>query len=395
MKTRNRTICQTCRSRKIGCDGQKPACSQCIHTGRECSYPLDFIFITETTTQGSKDTTKQSKPKTNSSNDTSLCPRSQSNVPLALELLPKTPRNPVQDMVLLIMQSFMPEAELLTFSQNTQTQPRICGGWVEVLPMISIGGQGQALPSAISCLAASISSLRQNTYSGCSVSLEKYGSAMRLLKREIDQPRKEILSRDEVAAAIMCLTLTEAILPSSGTSWWRHVDGVGEWMRLWGPESFSLGARHKLFTGFRPLLVLKDFMSRKASFLSTEDWKRLPFESQQATAMQLLLSEASAIPTILELIDTLEHSPPSVSSFIAAQAIASLTTSYDNLQGWGEPLDADPSTCLFCWRTPSNSSWAWGGYNIWFPSVSAANLVMHLSGFPMYLVTGQSQQDVN
>jgi hypothetical protein len=198
-------------------------------------------------------------------------------VPLAPELLPKTPGDPVQDMVLLIMQSFMPEAELLTFSQNRQTQPRICGGWVEVLPMISIGGQGQALPSAISCLAASISSLRRKTHSGCTVSLEKYGSAMRLLKREIDQSCKEILSRDEVAAAIMCLTLTEvglnihtfidigwltnelccvkAILPSSGTSWWRHVDGVGEWMRLWGPESFSLGVRHKLFTGFRPLLV--------------------------------------------------------------------------------------------------------------------------------------------
>jgi hypothetical protein len=47
----------------------------------------------------------------------------------------------------------------------------------------------------------------------------------------------------------------QAILPSSSTSWLRHVDGVGEWMRLWGPESFSLGARHKLFTGFRPLLV--------------------------------------------------------------------------------------------------------------------------------------------
>lgn len=181
-------------------------------------------------------------------------------------------------MVLLIMQSFMPEAEILRFPQNKQTQPRICGGWVEVLPMISIGGQGQALPSAISCLAASISSLRQNTYSDCTVSLEKYGSAMRLLKREIEQPGREILSRDEVAAAIMCLTLTEvglnvhtlidngcltnhlcfaqAILPTSNTtSWWRHVDGVGEWMRLWGPESFSLGARHKLFTGFRPLLV--------------------------------------------------------------------------------------------------------------------------------------------
>jgi hypothetical protein len=122
-------------------------------------------------------------------------------------------------------------------------------------------------------------------------------------------------------------------------------------------------------------------MSRKASFLSTEDWKRLPFESEEATMMQRLLSEASGIPTILELIDTLEHGPPSVSSFIAEQAIALLTTSYNNLEGWGEPLNADPSTGFFCWRTTSNSPWALGGYNIWFPSVSAANLAMHLWAF--------------
>lgn len=128
-------------------------------------------------------------------------------------------------------------------------------------------------------------------------------------------------------------------------------------------------------------------MSRKASFLSTEDWKRLPFESEEATKMQLLLSEASCIPTILELIDTLEHSPPSVSSFIAAQAIALLTTSYNNLEKWGEPLTADPSTGFFCWRRTSNNSWAWGGYNIWFPSVSAANLAMHLWAFKVVCLT--------
>lgn len=128
-------------------------------------------------------------------------------------------------------------------------------------------------------------------------------------------------------------------------------------------------------------------MSRKASFLSTEDWKRLPFESEPATRMQLLLSEASGIPTILELIDTLEHSSPSVSSFIAAQAIALLTTSYNNLEGWGEPLNADPSTGFFCWRRTSNSSWALEGYNIWFPSVSAANLAMHLWAFKVVCLT--------
>ncbi|KAI8396570.1 hypothetical protein FOFC_21118 [Fusarium oxysporum] len=53
----------------------------------------------------------------------------------------------------------------------------------------------------------------------------------------------------------MCLTLTEMILPTSSNGWWRHMDGVGEWMRLWPAGSFSLGIRHKLFLGFRPLLV--------------------------------------------------------------------------------------------------------------------------------------------
>ncbi|CAJ0538598.1 Ff.00g066320.m01.CDS01 [Fusarium sp. VM40] len=103
--------------------------------------------------------------------------------------------------------------------------------------------------------------------------------------------------------------------------------------------------------------------------------------------MSLLLSEASGIPTILELIDTLEHSPLSVYSFIAAQAIALLTTSYNNLEGWGDPLNADPSTGFFCWRTKSNSPWAWGGYNVWFPNVSAANLAMHLWAFKVVCLT--------
>ncbi|KAI6764063.1 hypothetical protein HG530_007852 [Fusarium avenaceum] len=103
--------------------------------------------------------------------------------------------------------------------------------------------------------------------------------------------------------------------------------------------------------------------------------------------MQLLLSEASGIPTVLELIDTLEHSPPSVSSFIATQAITLLITSYNNLEGWGETLNADPSTGFCCWHVASNSSWAWGGCNIWFPSVSAANVAMHLWAFKVVCLT--------
>jgi hypothetical protein len=124
-------------------------------------------------------------------------------------MIPNTPNNSVQGMVLLIMQSFMPEDELSAICQHKPTESRICGNWVEVLPIVSNGGQGQALLSAISCLAASISDLRQSSHSTRAELLDKYGSAMRSLKGELERPHIDISSRDEVAVAIMCLTLTE------------------------------------------------------------------------------------------------------------------------------------------------------------------------------------------
>ncbi|KAM5515540.1 hypothetical protein FOXYSP1_02491 [Fusarium oxysporum f. sp. phaseoli] len=387
MKVRNRTICQTCRTRKIGCDGKKPACSQCTHTARQCSYLVDFIFLSDTTLKCSNEAPERSKKKNSTPCDKSLTQRPLVKLHIPINLRNRTPSTPFQDMVLLVMQNFMPEAELVGHSQNAPTQPRICGNWVEVLPMLSIGGQGQALPSSIICLAASISHLRQKSYSSYAMLLEKYGSAMRLLKKELAHPHTDISSRDEVAAAIMCLTLTETILPTSSTGWWRHVDGVGEWMRLLGPEPFSLGIRHRLFTGFRPLLIIKAFLSRRASFLSNEDWKRRPFEVQKETSVQRLLTEVACIPTILELIDTLDYGTPSGAALIAKEAISMLLQTYSDLQDWGDHLDGEPSTGLFCWTVKSSNPWAWDGHKIWFPSISAANLIMHLWAFKVVCLT--------
>jgi hypothetical protein len=97
--------------------------------------------------------------------------------------------------------------------------------------------------------------------------------------------------------------------------------------------------------------------------------------------MQRLLSEVSGIPTILELIDTLEQSPLGAAMLIATEAISLLISTYNHLQRWGDPLGAEPSTSLFCWKVPSESMSACEGYNIWFPSVSVANVVMHLWAF--------------
>lgn len=97
--------------------------------------------------------------------------------------------------------------------------------------------------------------------------------------------------------------------------------------------------------------------------------------------MQRLLTEVACIPTILELIDTLDHGTPSGAAFIAKKAISMLLKTYSNLQGWGDHFNGQPSTGLFCWTIESSDHWAWGGHKVWFPNISAANLIMHLWAF--------------
>ncbi|OJZ82673.1 hypothetical protein ASPFODRAFT_74087, partial [Aspergillus luchuensis CBS 106.47] len=46
MRVKQRSVCQNCRSRKLGCDGKSPQCTQCLLTGRQCpGYPVNWSFV--------------------------------------------------------------------------------------------------------------------------------------------------------------------------------------------------------------------------------------------------------------------------------------------------------------------------------------------------------------
>jgi len=45
------------------------------------------------------------------------------------------------------------------------------------------------------------------------------------------------------------------MIPAFESGWMTHVKGVGDLVERLGPESFSSGIFHKLFIGFRHLLV--------------------------------------------------------------------------------------------------------------------------------------------
>ncbi|ODM17244.1 hypothetical protein SI65_06919 [Aspergillus cristatus] len=47
---RSSVACAACRYKHHRCDGQKPACSRCIASAKECIYPLSRRRKTETKT---------------------------------------------------------------------------------------------------------------------------------------------------------------------------------------------------------------------------------------------------------------------------------------------------------------------------------------------------------
>ncbi|KAK7224117.1 hypothetical protein V2G26_012120 [Clonostachys chloroleuca] len=45
MKFRQTRVCHNCRRHKLGCDGKRPGCTQCIHTGRQCEGYPGLLFV--------------------------------------------------------------------------------------------------------------------------------------------------------------------------------------------------------------------------------------------------------------------------------------------------------------------------------------------------------------
>jgi hypothetical protein len=45
--SRNGSVCGPCRSRKVKCNGKRPACTQCVRRGLWCSYELQLAWVEE------------------------------------------------------------------------------------------------------------------------------------------------------------------------------------------------------------------------------------------------------------------------------------------------------------------------------------------------------------
>ncbi|KAH6628048.1 hypothetical protein F5144DRAFT_577845 [Chaetomium tenue] len=390
MKIKQRTTCQACRTGKISCDGKSPACSQCLFRDLKCpGYPAGWVFVSHAPLNDPKVGVRGAVSRRGRGRlhtQRKEVPSVQVVTPVPL---PATPS--LSDLVLTIIDNYVPEADTFPSENSVEPSPRICGSWVEILPDIIDSGMDKALASAIRAFAISILSRGRKRSFTISEGLEAYNHALISVNHALRSPYSDFPVA--IAAAVMCLLLAEFFHATSLGSWAAHLQGLADLMQLSRPGFYASGVPHRLFVGARPVLMVLAFSSRKSSFLAKEDWKSIPFRETPPSPVQSLMSEAAAIPSILERMDA-------EGDGAAEATLSAFEAALDRLDAWADDFcSSTPESSTMSWIQPSEDA---ERSSIWFQNITVANALTHFWAFKVIclrnidqLRTSSSRPDSN
>ncbi|KAM0146069.1 hypothetical protein ACHAQE_010931 [Botrytis cinerea] len=386
----------------LQCDGKLPACSQCLNSNRTCEGYPEALFVPFIATKSGGEAGKLCKapalqmgpssgPSPSNSALTVLKCKDTPNISRemtglykgssSLSHLCSTGLDTAQDIILVILRNYVPlDGTGFETPTSLVQSPRVCGSWVTALPELTIdtiGPLAECLQSATNALALSITAYRSSTNMVDSISTQ-YEHSLHLLAQNLAVVNS--VYRNELVAAVMCLALVEVLSPIHPSSWLVHVEGVGKMFQLSPPDLFASGIEHTLFIGFRPLLILRAFILRKAIFLEKNSWVQIPFRNHFASPLQSLLGVAACIPGILERVDMSMNGPYTASVEIARDRITELIDSKAGLQAWHSSYLKSSSTPLY-WRRRTEAEVEKNVDLWWFRDLSTANVFIYFWAF--------------
>ncbi|KAL5335996.1 hypothetical protein BJX70DRAFT_373863 [Aspergillus crustosus] len=373
MKVKQRSTCQQCRTRKLGCDGKTPECSQCTFSGYTCDgYSSEWTFVNETRPQSRK-RVKRPRAQQEQGNETQP-------PPIPAEATPGS-----SDFIALIIRNYMPESEReYIFENSDTTRSRICGSWVETLPeLLNETPNTSVLYSAANALAMAISSPSAQP-TGSVACTQAYSTAIKALQKGF--MARDTLCPAQLTASVMCLGLVEVMFPDSSLGVAAHFSGIEQLFRVNGPEKYSSGVLHKLFVGFRPLLIVQALQNRQKTFLAEDDWMTTPFAIFSPSPMQNLLNEGLPLTSVLHEINHLLASTHQ--STLEAAALATVVLDIRaSLKEWEISL-RDSLDGASYWQNSSSTHKKSASSqtitmepNLWFPNITLANVYTHLWAF--------------
>ncbi|KAH7031951.1 hypothetical protein B0J12DRAFT_311072 [Macrophomina phaseolina] len=223
MRRKQATVCRTFRNHKLGCDGNRPSCSQCLVIGRPCEgYQLDSVFVSyvpkardrqrkalsaEAYFSHSKGQARHLLDASSSNGGSREAPAHSTKA--LRSIVPKPiDSSTFEEFTAAILSRFMPakKRDLYLIDPNP-VQAR--GAWAEVLPALVDGERpGHLATSAVEALATA---LLERGPEGKYVNFQSFAAyhlTLRYLKKALGAQRGSV--GIETVYSIACMVYVEA-----------------------------------------------------------------------------------------------------------------------------------------------------------------------------------------
>ncbi|KAJ6438779.1 fungal specific transcription factor domain-containing protein [Purpureocillium lavendulum] len=380
MKVRQVTVCHTCRARKLGC----------AMTQRKCAgYDYDLIFVPMSKTGSRIRHSSPKKPPKESGRSearrrAALIKTEPPDRPdHGLNLYPISPSLhwPLQHVILLLIQNFAPTLDPGDADIDLAVSPpRICGSWVELLPgLADTSANERTIAAPVRTLAMSILARGHRGLAPMGDALTAHSTALRSVHRAL--AHADSASTNVLTAAVMCLMISELILPDADASASQaHASGLEALLKLQGPAFYAHGQAHRLFIEnngshrFQTLQIVQAICTRRLTFLAEPAWKTVPFKTIPPTPLQELITIAAGLPQLLkEHDDCMAGRLPKHNTVTGPRrALSSHLHLLDVLEDWHHKYRshiAQPSH----WAVHRKTH----GPCLWFSDITVANCLTH------------------
>ncbi|KIW73486.1 hypothetical protein PV04_01600 [Phialophora macrospora] len=334
--------CNTCRERKIHCDGSRPSCARCTKGNRVCGgYQRERHFknlsaldrdTLLTRTQPLTSLTDLRTINTRSADDVTPCttPDTDDSATSKSQKLQCTRHALSSSEFVNFLDNYIPRqhAEL----QNGHS---VQFSWLQAIDPSQ--GNGVSLDLAIMALSLVCLGRKHGDESLRREGTANYGRALHRLQ-DILSHHSLLLEEQTLASCIALCTFELLEVSGDNTGGWvSHVEGIARLIQLRGPESHVDGLSHRLFLEFRSTSITHALATRKSTYLAQQDWLTVPWKIQPKSDLDQLQDIMAHIATLIEKAARLGTTTNTASDIALAQRIGLLQQGWafhSQLQNW-------------------------------------------------------------
>ncbi|KAJ5669101.1 hypothetical protein N7462_010171 [Penicillium macrosclerotiorum] len=272
--------CATCVKRRVKCDERVPGCAKCEKYGTLCpGYDRGFKFIAGKPyrTRRRQADTQETQSNRKRSETSSLAPSSNTQVATQMALQWQRPASLVSSQ-LNVLQSL--GILIDDFSQpQPMTQKHVVSHWFNYLP--SVYGHSRTLDATIRSFAANHFGTVLQNHQMIAYARSSYGEALRRLRKSLESPSESLSTHVFCAVVLLCMYELFADVETPD-SWMKHAKGLGQLVKIRGPERYRNELDIVLLKASRGLIVMHSMFSGEDCFLAAEEWHHMML--QQYTA---------------------------------------------------------------------------------------------------------------